>query len=95
MFLISLTYTAPEEAVDVHLAAHVAWLKQAMAEGAVLAAGRKVPRTGGLFFLKATDRAQAEAFAALDPFVREGVVTAEITEMTVTMAAPGLEALKA
>jgi uncharacterized protein YciI len=94
MFVISLTYTAPEEVVDVHLPAHVEWMKQAVADGALLASGRKVPRTGGVIIAKAASRAEAEAFAASDPFVAEGVATFDITEVALGMTAPGLDALR-
>lgn len=94
MFVISLTYTVPEEAVDLHLDAHVAWLKQGIADGVLLAAGRKVPRTGGVLIVKAASRADAETFAASDPFITEGVATFDVTEVALGMIAPGLEALR-
>ncbi|MFI6494518.1 hypothetical protein [Streptomyces sp. NPDC050564] len=39
MFVLELTYTAPLEAVDAVLAAHVAWLGEQYAAG--VASGRK------------------------------------------------------
>ena len=38
--------------------------------------------------------AEAEAFAASDPFVTEGVATVDITEVALGMTAPRLDALR-
>ncbi len=94
MFVISLTYTAPVEDVDRHLDDHVAWLRQAMADGILLAAGRKVPRDGGMLFAIGPDRAAVEAFARTDPFVAQGVADIAVTEVQMSMVAQGLDALK-
>ena len=48
MFVLELTYTAPESRVDEFLAEHVAWLDRQYAAGVFLASGRKVPRDGGI-----------------------------------------------
>ena len=48
MFIISLTYTQSLEAIDQHLEAHVAFLKEQYAKGLFIASGRKVPRSGGV-----------------------------------------------
>ena len=54
MIIVLLTYTAPLEALDAQLAAHRDWLKAAADEGVLMAAGRKVPRTGGMFLARGT-----------------------------------------
>lgn len=46
MFVMELTYTAPVEAVEDEMDAHVAWLDGYYAAGVFLASGRKVPREG-------------------------------------------------
>ena len=93
MLIISLRYIAPVEQVDLHLDAHVAWLKAGMADGWLLVAGRKIPREGGILIAKG-DRATVEALAATDPFVINGVAQFDLIEFAPSMVAPGLEALK-
>lgn len=93
MFVLTLTYTAPIERIDELLDAHVAWLKQGIADGLLLAAGRQVPRVGGVLIAQG-DRTAVEAFAHGDPFVAEGAATVALTEVAVSLTAPGLEALR-
>ncbi|UZK67634.1 YciI family protein [Sphingomonas sp. M1-B02] len=94
MVIVLLDYVAEIAEVDRHRAAHVAWLKLALAEGRLVTAGRQVPLTGGVLIAKGT-RAEVEAWAATDPFVTEGVATASFVEYTPSLAAPGLDALLA
>ena len=93
MFILTLTYGAPLEAVDEHVPAHIDWIKAGYAGGTFLASGRKVPRTGG-FILAKGDRAEIEALVATDPFMIAGVTTYDITEVAVSFTAAGLEQLK-
>ncbi|MCD5327216.1 YciI family protein [Chromobacterium piscinae] len=93
MFVVSLTYTAPLSDVDALLDAHVAWLKQAYADGAFLASGRKVPREGGVILARG-EHAALEARLARDPFARGGVARYDIIEFVPGMTAAGLESLK-
>lgn len=92
MFVLELTYTAPLEAVDAVLEAHVAWLDEQYERGVFLASGRKNPRDGGVIIAAAGDRARIEKIAAGDPFVTAGVCAYRITEFVATKTAPALEA---
>jgi len=47
MFVLELTCTAPLDAVDAVLEAHVAWLDERYEQGLFLASGRKNPATAG------------------------------------------------
>ncbi|WP_405622154.1 YciI family protein [Streptomyces sp. NBC_00076] len=91
MFVLELTYTAPLDAVDAVLEAHVAWLDEQYEQGVFLASGRKNPRDGGVILAVAEDRARVEQVAAGDPFVVAGVCEYRITEFTATKTAPALE----
>ncbi len=93
MIIVLLTYTAPLEALDAQLAAHRDWLKAAAEEGVLMAAGRKVPRTGGMFLARGTLEA-VKAWATTDPFAMHGLSDYEFVEVDVTMAAEGFEGLK-
>ena len=59
MFVIALTYTASIEVLDGHLADHRAWLDQGIADGWLLLAGRREPRTGGILLARG-ERAEVE-----------------------------------
>lgn len=87
MFIISLTYKVPIDMVDSHLDAHVAWLNQGLAEGWLLMAGRKEPRTGGVLIARG-ERDMVARKAASDPFVIHGVADFELTEFVPSRAAP-------
>ena len=88
MIIVLLTYTGD---VTPHRAAHVEWLKDALAAGRLVTAGRQ-PETGGVLIANG-ERAEVEAWAAGDPYQSQGVVTAEYVEFTPSFAAPGLESL--
>ena len=92
MYVVSLSYRVPEDIVDFHLEAHVDWLKSAFDDGIFVAAGRKVPRTGGLLLSRA-DRMTLDASLAKDPFYVNGVADFEVTEFAANRVAPGFENL--
>jgi uncharacterized protein YciI len=93
MFILALTYVKPNEEADKHMEPHMAWVKEGYARGWFLASGRKVPRTGGVV-LAVGSRADIEAYVAADPFTIHGVAQYEITEVAITTAVDGMEALK-
>ncbi|MEU6818531.1 YciI family protein [Streptomyces sp. NPDC046860] len=90
MFVLELTYTAPLDAVDAALSAHVAWLDEQYDKGLFIASGRKNPRDGGIVLAVADSRAEIEAVVAGDPFVTAGVCAYRVTEFTATKTAPEL-----
>ncbi len=92
IFIASLTYIVPIDRVDAVLAEHLAWLKAGHESGHFLAWGPREPRDGGLIFVKAASREEAEALLATDPFMTEGLADLAITQWTPRMAFPGLEA---
>lgn len=92
VFVARLSYTVPIEQIDALLEAHLAWLKQGHAEGRFLAWGPLEPRDGGLIFMRAADRAEAQGFAESDPFILGEVARFEIMEWTPRFLGPGLEA---
>ncbi|MDF0698389.1 YciI family protein [Rhizobium sp. MC63] len=93
MFILSLTYLKSNDEADRYMEPHMAWVKEGYAKGWFLASGRKIPRTGGVI-LAIGDRAAIEAYVAADPFTIHGVAAYDITELTVTTTAEGLEILK-
>ena len=92
MYVVSLTYRVPQDIVDFHNDAHISWLQKAFDDGVFIAAGRKVPRTGGLLLSQA-DRATLDASLKLDPFYTNGVADIEVVEFHAARVAPGYEIL--
>ena len=90
-----------------HLAAHVAYLKQHVADGTLRACGplKGTPHRSGFLIFTAPDRAAAEALVAADPFAIEGLIDSlTITEWDPLFGAfaaessghlPGLTSLEA
>jgi uncharacterized protein YciI len=77
--------------VDAVRPAHVAWLKESLAEGRLITAGRQ-PDSGGVLIVRG-ERAEVESWWANDPYHVAGVATAEFAAFEPSMAAPGLESL--
>ncbi len=94
MFVMELTYTAPVEAVEDHMDAHIAWLDGHYAAGVFLASGRKVPRDGGVVLAGGVSRAEIEEIAAQDPFTVAGVCAYRITEFIATKTSADLATVR-
>lgn len=94
MFVMELTYTAPVEAVEEEMDAHVAWLDGYYAAGIFLASGRKVPRDGGVILAGGVSRAEIERIAAGDPFTVAGVCSYRITEFMATKTSGDLATVR-
>ena len=92
MYVVSLTYRVPQEIVDFHNDAHIAWLQKAFDDGVFIAAGRKIPRTGGLLLSQA-ERETLDASLAQDPFYTNGVADFEVVEFHTGRVAPEYENL--
>ncbi|MCW3845935.1 YciI family protein [Sphingomonas sp. LB-2] len=88
MIIVLLTYTGD---VTPYRPAHIDWLKEALASGRLITAGRQ-PETGGVLIARG-ERAEVETWWANDPYCLGGVATAKFVEFTPSMAAPGLESL--
>ncbi|MBA3864084.1 MAG: hypothetical protein C0517_09095 [Erythrobacter sp.] len=92
IFIASLTYTVPIEQVDAVLAEHLAWLDAGHKAGHFLAWGPREPRDGGLIFVKAGSRDEAERLLASDPFMLHQLADLTIIQWTPRFAFPGLAA---
>ena len=93
MFVIELIYKAELARVDAHMRAHVKFLKKYYASGHFVVSGRKIPRDGGIILALGADRAQIEAIAREDPFVREGLADVRVIEFRVSQRADNLAEL--
>lgn len=81
--VILVTYVAPLSRIDELLDEHRAWLDEQYRAGRFFAAGRQVPRTGGVILAR-LGAAEATALAATDPFARAGVATHQVVEFVPT-----------
>jgi uncharacterized protein YciI len=82
MFVIQLKFTANAAEAAHLLAGHKAWIQRGFEEGVFLMAGNLQPGPGGGILAHNLSRPELQARLAEDPFVAEGVVSAEIAEIT-------------
>lgn len=81
MFVILLKFADKTKASSL-MAGHNAWLQRGFEDGLLLLAGTLQPAAGGALIAHGATQDTIEAFVAQDPFVAEGVVTAEILDIT-------------
>jgi len=93
MFLIQLRFSTNKANASQFMGGHNAWLEDGFAKGTFLLAGTIQPRLGGAILAHNATLEQVQAIVNEDPFVAEGVVTAEIIEITPSKVAPRLEFL--
>ncbi|MGE5478577.1 MAG: YciI family protein [Bacteroidales bacterium] len=86
MFIVLLTYTAPLEQVDRHVAAHRDWLAACYDDGIFLASGPQQPRVGGAILAHGLSRAELDRRLAADPFAQAGVANYQVVQMEVRLA---------
>lgn len=94
MFIVLLRFAANKAAASAHMDGHKAWLKQGFADGVFALAGSLQPNAGGAIVAHDVARADLEKRVAEDPFVSEGVVEAEIMEITPALTDERLSFLK-
>jgi len=93
MFLIQLRFSTNKANAGQFMDGHNAWLKDGFAKGTFLLAGTIQPKLGGAVLAHNATLEQIQEIVKQDPFVVEGVVAAEIIEITPSKVAPQLEFL--
>ncbi len=81
MYFVQLRFAANKAAAPQFMAAHNAWIAEGFADGVFLLTGSLAPGLGGAVLAHETTREALEQRVAADPFVAEGVVIAEISEI--------------
>ncbi len=94
MFIISLTYKTELSEVDRHISDHISYLEKYYATGKFIASGRKVPRTGGIILVNASNKEEVDAIINEDPFKIANVANYDVVEFIPTMAAKEFESIK-
>ncbi len=80
MFVIILRFADKARASD-FMEAHKAWIARGFDTGIFMLMGSLQPAMGGTLFAEKGARQEIEDFVAQDPFVAEGIVTAEVLEI--------------
>lgn len=93
MYLIRLRFADRSEAPPL-LDAHKQWIDRGFADGVFLLVGNLEPAAGGAILAHGESRDAVAARVSADPFVAQGVVEAEISEITPTRTTPDLAFLK-
>lgn len=94
MFVVTLKFADKSKAPSL-MDGHNAWIARGFDEGVFLLAGGLQPSLGGAILAHGASRADIEARVAEDPFVREGVVTADVIEIAPGRADARLDFLMA
>jgi uncharacterized protein YciI len=81
MFIVTLRF-ADKSKAPAHMEAHNIWLRHGFDEGIFLLSGSLQPSAGGVILAHGVSHTDLEQRVAGDPFVVEGVVTAEIAEIS-------------
>jgi uncharacterized protein YciI len=92
VFIIELIYKADLAAIDAQMRAHMAFLRKHYAAGTFVVSGRKIPRDGGIIIAAAKTRAEIEAIAKDDPFVKLGLAELRIIEFRASQRADDIGA---
>lgn len=82
MFFVSLTFASNRAAAPHFMAGHKDWLQRGFTDGVFLLSGSLAGGAGGAILAHATSRDDLESRLKQDPFVSEGVVEADIIEVT-------------
>jgi uncharacterized protein YciI len=93
MFCIFLKFSSNKGQAAVHMAGHRRWIDQGFEDGVFLMTGSLAGSQGGMVLAHNTTREALETRVALDPFVAERVVEAEIAEMAPNRAEERLQFL--
>lgn len=81
MYVVLLRFAARRDRAGQLMEGHKAWLQRGFDDGVFLLAGSLKPEQGGAILAQGGSRAELESRVNADPFVAEGVVTAEILEI--------------
>lgn len=82
MFCVFLKFSTNKAQAPRHMAEHKRWIDQGFEDGVFLMTGSLAGNQGGMVLAHNTTHDALETRLALDPFVAEDVVKAEIAEMT-------------
>ena len=82
MFVIFLKFSENKTRASDYMQAHKDWIKAGFDEGVFLLVGNLQPAKGGAILAHNSSLSEIENRVNEDPFVKENIVTAEISEIT-------------
>ena len=86
MFIVTLTFSANRDSAGEYLERHKEWIRRGFDDGVFLLAGGLQPGLGGCLLAHNTSYESLASRVNQDPFVVEGIVMAEILDVTPTRA---------
>ncbi|MBO6580858.1 MAG: hypothetical protein JJ871_06270 [Thalassospira sp.] len=95
MFAIFLKFAENRSKATEFMDAHKAWIQQGFDDGVFLMVGSLQPNMGGAVLAHGVSRDEIEIRVNADPFVVEGIVSAEILEISPARADQRLDFLMA
>ena len=93
MFIVLLKFSDNKGKAGQFMEGHKEWIKRGFDDGVFLLAGSLQPDLGGGIVAGNTSLAELQSRVNTDPFVAEGVVKAEILEITPSKADARLDFL--
>ena len=88
--VLRLTYDQPLDVIEQTRPAHAAWLKQEIAAGRLILAGRQEDQSGGVLITGDISSDEAENVIASDPYQQAGLVQYQRLSFNGAFRAPGL-----
>jgi len=88
--VLALTYLQPTDVIDQTRPAHLNWIKDEVARGRLILAGRLEDQSGGMLITGDVSTEDAEELVANDPYQLAGLVRYERTSFTAGLRSPGL-----
>ena len=93
MFVVLLRFAENRNSAGLFMEGHKEWLRQGFEDGVFLLSGSLQPAMGGTLLVHNTTREDLQARIDSDPFVAEGIVSAEMLEIAASKADERLEFL--
>jgi NADP-dependent 3-hydroxy acid dehydrogenase YdfG/uncharacterized protein YciI len=90
--IVSITHTAPPDAVAVHAAAHRAYLRSLFERRKLVASGPLASGGGGTLLLRAQSEREAREMLRDEPYLAQGVASHDVRMWTPTLGAEQLDA---
>ena len=93
MFIVFLKFSGNKSKASDLMEGHKSWIKSGIDSGMFLMVGSLQPNQGGCILSNISEKTSLEDYLRQDPFVIEDVVTAEVLEVTPSMASEKLRFL--
>lgn len=82
MFVVTLKFAADRSRANEFMDAHKAWIKRGFDDGVFALVGSLQPNLGGAILAHSTSKSALQERLSEDPFVIEGIVVAEVLDIT-------------